>query len=76
MTNNSVIVKYWNDKLKIGFNDLKSAICLENDVIIYYKSEVNNGTLRFRHKKKVVSYNKIKSNITHTNFVLKEILPF
>ena len=73
---NSVIVKFWNNELKIGFNDLKSAISFEDNEIIYYKPEVNNGVLRFRNKKKVFYYNKIKSNITHTNYKLTEILPF
>jgi len=73
---NTVIVKFWNDDLKIGFNDLKLAIGLENDIITYYKPEVNNGVLRFRNKKKVIYYNKIKSNITHSNYKLTEILPF
>jgi hypothetical protein len=76
MINNSVIVKFWNDDLKIGFNDCKTAISLENSELVYYKSEVNNGVLRFRNKKKVIYYNKIKSNITHTNYKLTEILPF
>jgi hypothetical protein len=73
---NCVIVKFWNDDLKIGFNDLKLAIGLENDAITYYKPEVNNGVLRFRNKKKVFYYNKIKANITNNNYKITEILPF
>ena len=76
MIENSVIVDFWNDDLKIGFNNCKTAISLENNEVVYYKSEVNNGVLRFRNRKKVYSYNKIKSNITHRNYLIKEKLPF
>lgn len=72
----SVIVKFWNDDLKIGFNNCKMAIALENNEVVYYKSEFNNGTLRFRNRKKVYYYNKIKGNITHRNKVIKENLLF
>ena len=58
---NSVIIRFWNDELKIGFNNLKEAISIENNQIVRYKAEVNNGTLRFRHMKKVIRYNKLNS---------------
>lgn len=71
-----VIVNFWNDNLKVGIQDYKNAIALINGEVIYLKSEVNSGTLRYRNKKIIFTYNNIKKGITHRKFKLKQILPF
>ena len=76
MNNITVKVTFWNDKLKVGINNYKEAIALIDGKLIYLKSEVNNGTLRYRNGKNIFTYNKIKKSITHKNFTLQEYCPF
>jgi hypothetical protein len=76
MNNNEITVKWWSESLQVGLNDIKTCIGIVSGEVVRYKVEVNNGTLRYRHIKKVVSYLSLKRSITHKNYKIKEYCPF
>ena len=72
-----VILKYWNEKLKIGLKDWRTAYLLDREPIELI-TEVYKGNLVYRQRgsTKRFNYKKVKKGIVKKIQVIKFELPF
>jgi hypothetical protein len=71
-----IILKYWNEHLKIGFANLKKLYQFPQLQKMY--PEVHQGKLYYRLKgsSKRISYDQVKKGLVKKQIIIKEELPF
>jgi len=65
-------VKFYSEKLKVGFNDYRAVFSEVDNT--WYNTYYHLG--RIVYGKNRLSFNKVRKSLTHTNFTVREFMPF
>ncbi len=70
-------IKYWSDEMQTVINSVKECFTIVNGELVKMIPEVSMaGTLKYRHKKKVIYYSVLKAKLNVADKIIQDYSPF